>query len=64
MILAAPGRLRDGLQALLASYLDAEPLVASAGRVARVRHRRGTAHLVILMQAGWAQGTAALVQEV
>lgn len=64
MILAAPGRLRDGLQALLASYLDAEPLVAGEGQPAAEAIRDVLPDLVIL-DAGWlGAGTAALVQEV
>jgi len=64
MILAAPGRLRDGLQALLASYLDTEPLVVDEGLPAAAAIRAALPDLVILDAGCLGAGTAALVQEI
>ncbi len=65
MIVAEPGRLRDGLQALLASYLGAEPLMTGErGPSAAEAICTAQPDLVILDEGLLGPETAALVKEV
>lgn len=65
MIIASPGRLRDGLQAILASYLGAEPLVVGDNKTA-AREAIGARRpdLVILESGLFGAGTEALVRDI
>lgn len=64
MIVAEPGRLREGLQAMLASFLDAEPLVAGGDRVAAVEAIRAARPDLVILDSGlFGSGAEALVRE-
>ncbi len=64
MIVAEPGRLRDGLQTMLASFLGVEPLVAGDDKLAAVATIRAARPDLIILDSGlFGGGTEALVRE-
>lgn len=64
MIVAEPGRLRDGLQTMLASFLGVEPLVAGDDRLPAVDAIRTARPDLVILDAGlFGAGAEALVRE-
>jgi len=64
MIVAEPGRLREGLQAMLASFLGAEPMVAGGAELPVMETIRSTRPDLIILDSGFFDArTEAFVRE-